>query len=155
MIRKIPFPQANNLKLMFEILCSIENSGVTKERISANFVIHNRLASYYLNALAYVGLVEKINSKYFLTLYGNEVIGVKDSMKKYLFIEMIANSENFSVYYKKYHNYYMDKKALEIEIQQMIIEKIGMNNSTAKRRAECIMSWFEQMYDFRQKEEKH
>ncbi len=81
-MKHIPFPQANNLDLIFDIIMDIGNTGLTKSDVAAKYHMEERQGSYYLDALLYLGFVEKIHSKYFLTKKGITIKELPAHMRK-------------------------------------------------------------------------
>lgn len=64
-MKKVPFPQANNMDLIFSIFFDIGDEGLSKYDVIKKYNLADRQGSYYLDALLYIGVVKKINIKYF------------------------------------------------------------------------------------------
>lgn len=140
-MKKVPFPQANNMELMFNILKDIGDDGLSKSDIAKKYSIDERQGSYYLDALLYLDFVQKINSKYFLSTKGVKVrLSGQDEMIN-VFIDLILG-------HKYIGKLYSECKSLQSYQQQQyissfIFNEIGLGYSTANRRANSIKSWFE------------
>lgn len=140
-MKSIPFPQANNMSLIFSVLTDIGNDGLSKSDVAKKYEIQERQGSYYLDALLYLGLVEKINTKYFLTQKGVNIrLSPKDEMK-YKFIQEVLDHPFISSLWKDSKN--LSKEKRYIHISSRLFNEFEMANSTAKRRASSIVTWFE------------
>ena len=140
-MNNVPFPQANNIELLFAVLNDIGMDGLTRIDVAAKYKIKDRQGSYYLDALLYLGFVEKVNTKYFLTQKGVNVrLSPKDKMKEKFIFELLEHSFIRELW-NKYG--YLSKEDRIIYISNKLIEKYSIANSTAKRRASSIISWFE------------
>lgn len=137
----IPFPQANNIDLIFSVLNDIGNDGLSKNDVSSKYNIDPRQGSYYLDALWYLGLVDKFNTKYFLSPKGIKTrLTPKDNMKGQ-FIEYILEHPFIGKLYSQCKS--MTHEESISFIANSIFNTIGLSNSTSKRRASSIIKWFE------------
>lgn len=138
--RKIPFPQANNIELIYSILLSIGDDGFSKRNVASTYEMDERQGSYYLDTLEFLGFVEKINSKYFLTKNGMMVSNASEDEKLNVFIDLTLSNEHINYLYEQF-------SCIEKEIQKLIISnyisnKFSLGINTANRRASSMMSWF-------------
>ena len=133
------FPQANNVDFMLKIISNYFESGMTKFDISNNYQIALREGSYYLDALLFLGLVEKIKIKYFLTKEGVILQNLKTGNERVKYMKTIILANNFI---GKIH---CDKNKLNYLANEYIVEIImnntNLNITTSKRRASTIVSW--------------
>lgn len=139
-MKKIPFPQANNLELIFNILYDIGEDGISKFDVAKKYMIKDRQGAYYLDTLLFLGFVEKVNTKYFLVENGIKIrLSPKDEMKS-RFISELLNHNIIGELYNMTQN--LDDNAKKLIISNYLFNKYNMAFSTAKRRAESIFSWF-------------
>lgn len=140
-MRKIPFPQANNLELIYNIFCDFDSMGMNKFDIQRKYGLVEREGSYYLDALYFLGVLDKIHIKYFLNDKGMSVLKLLDEDRKSKFIYLIINHNFLGDLYNciGVFDSYKDKK-------DYIAGRIGNNEklgyNTAQRRASTIISWF-------------
>ena len=139
-MRKIPFPQANNIDLIFKILCEFDEQGVSKFMLKNKYGLTEREGVYYLDALNYLGLIDKIHIKYFINKKGIYIKNNINNQKK-LFIRCVLNQEFISELYIKTYNL-PTKKEKQNYIALRIMKEEGLNINTSQRRASTIMSWF-------------
>lgn len=136
--RKIPFPQANSMNLIYSILLDISNNGISKREIAKKYEIDERQGSYYLDSLEFLGFVEKINTKYFYTEIGEKTISSKQCKK--MFIKALLENIHISRLYTQTKETSTEHK--KIIIANYICKNFGLSLSTSKRRASTIISWF-------------
>lgn len=48
-MKSLPFPQANNMDLIFSVLADIGNEGLSKDDVSSKYKINERQGSYYFD----------------------------------------------------------------------------------------------------------
>lgn len=138
--RKIPFPQANNIELIYSILLSIGDDGYSKRNVASTYEMDERQGSYYLDTLEFLGFVEKINSKYFLTKNGMMVANAPENEKLNVFIKLTLTNEHINYLYEQFSC--IEKETQKLVISNYISNKFLLGINTANRRASSIMSWF-------------
>ncbi|MCQ2798794.1 MAG: hypothetical protein MJ220_02825 [Bacilli bacterium] len=137
---KVPFPQANNIELIFAVLNDIGSEGLAKDEVAFKYGIDPRQGSYYLDALLYLGFVEKINTKYFLSNKGITTrLAPKDNMKK-VFADHILEHPFIGVLYKECKG--LERSKILTHVSTTIFNETGLSNSTSQRRADSIVRWF-------------
>lgn len=140
-MKKLPFPQANNMDLMFSVLLDIGNDGISKTDVAVKYSMNERQGSYYLDALLYLGFLEKIHSKYFLTQKGINVrLAPQDCIKKEFIQQLLKHPFIYSMWIDTRK---MNKTDASIFIESSIFNEYSTASSTTKRRASSIISWFE------------
>ncbi|MBU3129010.1 DUF7226 domain-containing protein [Clostridium tagluense] len=140
-MKKIPFPQANNLQLIYKIFCDIDSMGMNKFDIQSRYKLAEREGSYYLDALYYLGFVDKIRIKYFLNHKGILFNKLSDEDRKSEFINLIVHNDFLGDLYKCIILFDSNKEKKEYIAGRIANkEKLGIN--TAQRRASTIISWF-------------
>lgn len=141
-MRKIPFPQANNLELIFNIFWYVDENGISKEDvISKSSLTTEREASYYLDALLYIGLLEKIKRKYFLNDEGWRIKRLPRNMVRCAFAIKLLENEFIDELYGQVSGI-QDKAASLQYIADRISEQESLGQNTSLRRASTVLSWF-------------
>lgn len=141
-MRKIPFPQANNLELIFNIFWYVDENGISKEDvISKSSLTTEREASYYLDALLYIGLLEKIKRKYFLNDEGWRIKRLPRNMVRCAFAIKLLENEFIDELYGQVSGI-QDKAASLQYIADRISEQEALGQNTSLRRASTVLSWF-------------
>lgn len=136
-----PFPQANNIELIYRIFCSITDSGISKFDIVNEYHLHDRQGAYYLDALRFLNVVEKINTKYFIRSEVIEQLGNCSTVSRQSFCKLILR-EPFI------RSTYNDLKDVNSEndikkyISARIREEYNLGAGTSERRASSIFNWF-------------
>lgn len=141
-MKMIPFPQANNLELLLDIILDINEKGVTKFDISKRYELNIRQGAYYLDALLYIGLIEKVNIKYFLNSAGFKLQKKVICFSKHLLCEELLKNPFLSNTYINTHMIDDKKKKLEI-ISNCIQQDFQLNGTTVKRRSSTILNWLD------------
>lgn len=141
-MKKIPFPQANSLERIYSIFLSIEDGGISKFDIIKSIGLAEREGAYYLDALYFLGYVEKYNTKYFLSKTG---VSLKQNCiidGKKVFAEEILKHHFFDEIYKQRESFDDDKDFRSYLIHKISNDyQIGLN--TAKRRASSVVAWLQ------------
>ncbi|SEK18679.1 hypothetical protein SAMN02910377_00193 [Pseudobutyrivibrio ruminis] len=141
-MKKIPFPQANNLERIYSIFLSIDARGVSKFDIIKSQGLAEREGAYYLDALYFLGYLEKYNTKYFLSKAGvqlqhhcfgdGKAVFAKEILKHHFFYDVYRQRDTFSED-KDFRAYIVHKISNDYQI--------GLN--TAKRRASSVVAWLQ------------
>ena len=151
-MKKVPFPQANNIELIFSVLNDIGDTGLSKFDVSKKYKIDERQGSYYLDSLLYLGFVTKINTKYFLSDKGIKTrLSAKDEMKL-TFISIILEHPFIGTLYKQCQTINSNEKTSFIASR--IFNELNLSSSTSNRRASTIKAWFDWIDDTLSKEEQ-
>ena len=69
-VNRVPYPQANSVNLIFNVIHSACNTVNLVEELRALYRIHQRQVSYYCNACIYLGFLYKNNDIYIGTELG-------------------------------------------------------------------------------------
>nr|WP_198263451.1 AAA-associated domain-containing protein [sulfur-oxidizing endosymbiont of Gigantopelta aegis] len=134
-----PFPQANDLRKVRDVIDLIYCEINTKDTIAAYWDLEPRQGDYYANAAAYLGYIEKEHGSWVLTEKGLNYVSLPTSKRKRAFILSILKRTVF---------YVLTKKMIESDsvpernvIKDVILEYININEVTANRRASTVKSW--------------
>ena len=134
-----PFPQANDLRKVRDVIDLIYGEFNSKDTIAAYWDLEPRQGDYYANAAAYLGYIEKEHGRWALSEKGLSYVRLPTSKRKRAFILSILKRTVF---------YVLTKKMIETNsvpevniIRDVILEYININEVTAKRRASTVKSW--------------
>jgi len=141
MREKCPFPQANNMDFMIHIFLNIGMDGITKFDVQKSSGLKDRQGSYYLDALVYLGLVEKYKTKYYLTERGKEIKLSPLEQMNAMFCEVILENKMLKYLYDKTKDMESSKESKEF-ISVILATTFELGNSTANRRASTVSAWF-------------
>lgn len=136
-----PFPQADNIELVYNLFFDISPDGISKEFVTNKYGYTERQGSYYLDALCFIGLAQKINSKYFLTSKGAELRLIAQDDLKSTFCKMVLENGFLRETYEIYKRY--DGNDLAELISKKIYDKYDLSESTTMRRAKTVTHWLE------------
>lgn len=146
-----PFPQANDLDKVIDIIMNWSQGLTTKEAITQFFEFDIRQADYYANAAVYLGLLARRTEQgqFVLTSEGNRLAQYmsRGLRNEFLFRQMIRKPvfhEVFSVL----EDVGLDAGSISTETIATIIQKHTIkdcNDTTAKRRASTVKKWLHWM----------
>ena len=135
----IPFPQANNIDKVIDLLLVEENDLINKDKLLSVLNVNaERQVAYYLSALKFFGYINhqrKFTEKAHKIRFNRELIE-KDV------INQLLNKKVNVIFSKAYNSYITDNK---IDVNAIInnLIKSGLSESTAKRRASTVRAWVE------------
>ena len=151
-MKHCPFPQANNLDLIFTIFMEIGPKGLSRYDVVKAHGLTERQGSYYLDALLFVGVVEKYNIKYFLNDVGVDIrLQSKDQMKS-KFCDVLLKNEFINSVFEQ-TKYMKQKEAQKEYIENRIFNEYGLSMVTAHRRASTIYSWLDWIRNYHDKQQ--
>lgn len=136
------YPQADDLDKIFDLISFISKGIKTKGDVADFFGFQKRQASYYFNALNYLGFAEKSQTGYVLTKKGIEISTTcKREIEIVLFIEQITKRKTWNLFFTIY---FLKKEELT---KQKVIEILKnefndkYSENTLDRRAKTVLSW--------------
>lgn len=142
----VPFPQANNLKRVFEICDFLAKNVFSKIDIKKNQDFHLRQVDYYLNAGIYLELIKKENKIYSLTLLGQEL--QKSALKEKYFIiyKALCKRKVFNEIFKQIllNGEKLDKSLVQKNMSNAQLFKVK-KASTLKRRVSTVYKWVQEI----------
>jgi hypothetical protein len=144
----VPFPQADNMKRVFEICDYLSKHSFNKQNIKSDQNFHLRQVDYYLNAGVYLELILKEKKIYSLSLLGQE-LQIAPLKEKYMMIfKILCKHKVFSDIFKQL---LLEGKELNrnLIIDNMDISKLYNVNktSTLNRRISTVYSWIKEIND--------
>jgi hypothetical protein len=146
----IPFPQANKLERVIDLLMLLQDKELTKDEITANYQFDERQTIYYGDAARYLGLIDKYKDSnteeitFYLTDEGRDLLKKRYKKKILSLIEKILQHEVFYQTFKFTLDNGLNPDVLSISI---IMKSCKLNknytNSTIKRRASTVRRWID------------
>lgn len=148
----VPYPQANDLDKVVDIIHLIETGIMTKSEISTYFDFDERQGDYYLNAAAYLRFVARDQQQFGLTPAGEQFCHTKSRAErtKFILLQMVKTPtfrEIFQLIFNNlstpglFEDYYAFEKITNGQITQILRRYTPLNMVTASRRASTVRSW--------------
>lgn len=147
----IPFPQADDLIKVKDIMAYIENKDeISKDMVSILFAVHSRQADYYLNAGYYLNLFRFNGRTATLTNRGKEIARLTKREQKIELLSQLAKYQSFRVLIE--HRLRTGRKSTPRESEQLLEPFLEEKYSTytIRRRSRTIASWIEQLINSNQ-----
>lgn len=144
----IPFPQADKMERVIDLLGLLLEKNLTKEEITENYQFDVRQTDYYTNAGRYLGLIDKSMD----TITKEVIFQLTDEARKILiqnhkqrYLSLIKMILSHEVFYKAFE---MMTQLSRIPSKQEIVSLMTEINllgsdSTKGRRAGTVRSWLE------------
>ena len=135
----VPFPQANSVDCILQLLLNTEIEGTTLSTyIVANVVNSNRQAQYYAAAAVYLGLCRKIGVLYYPTAEGMQIQkAFEPERSQKLAAYMLSHSVIGRWYTKVFLKHTMNERLALIQTGF----KTDLSEVTMQRRSQCLLSW--------------
>ena len=143
MERIIPFPQADDFQKVIVILNLNDELFLNNNEILSKALgeISERQVAYYLNAVEYLGLIEKNNNIRVYTDLAKQLRQNNAVMQKAELISIILQDRTFSLVYA------LTKMFGEQEVDDVaeIVEQFheGYSKEIYKRRAQTVLKWIQ------------
>ena len=137
----VPFPQADNLELVYQIFVDMDELGLNRYSFADKYGMADRQGAYYLNAICFIGLAEKKGKNTFLNGRGKTIQLLGEPFRRKVF--QLAILENQFIC-DTYHKCKGKDKSEQKEIVSILIEgTYGISDETTKeRRARTLVSWY-------------
>ena len=143
-MNEYPVPQANNIELLFELYCTFPDGGLTALEVATAYGMAERQGSYYLSALAFLGLLRKEQDAYVMTHKGEFVRSLMQHeslrvQKKIFCISLFQLDLFVNVYSESMELYETDTKLGNVAAE--LNRRYQLSTSTAYRRAATLLAW--------------
>lgn len=140
---KIPYPQANDLDKVVDLISSVKQGYTTKSDLAGVFDFDERQGDYYGNAGRYLGLIDKSNSNFILTRLGDEFLAIKSASQRTEFIlQQLFKRPTFRSMFKLIAEKKIGIDSIPNEVIASFIGKYtNLTGSTPPRRASTVRSW--------------
>lgn len=138
-----PFPQANSLDRILDLVKTVRLTGVEQSVFIETGVVNNaRQADYYANAAIYLALVKKVGERYYPTGMGVKLQNLTSRQEQCQMLAAIALAHpTIGMVYSSVFMF-----ATEEERKKMIMTTVDMGRNvlaqaTLKRRADGVYAW--------------
>lgn len=138
--KPIPYPQANSLDCIFEVVQLLTDSGISIYDLLRNDLLKTeRQASYYCNAAAFLGFCFK-RGRYFYPTERKKIIDKCDeSEKRARFASLVLTWPEFTPLYVGI--FALRDKDEQIAWLRQQVACQCKSEATINRRASCILAW--------------
>jgi hypothetical protein len=143
----VPFPQADTFERVIDLLTTLEGAkgALTQDEITTNYAFDVRQTQYYASATQYLGLTDKPQSSdlgmvYSLTTLGSNLTKKAAKARNLALVELILSRQVFRDAMEAYLKNGEIPPAAFI-VNSMENSKIGINATTARRRAQTVIGW--------------
>lgn len=143
--KKIPFPQANDFKKIYDLICLEDESKLSDKKYLKDYLNlgTERQISYYLSACEFLGVITH-KRKY--TDLGKSIRKTNVDLRILTICKTIISLPVFGEVF--FMNYLYNEKFSQEEIAQLISVLYGINNyEVCKRRASTVNKWIEWIED--------
>ena len=161
---EIPFPQANNIIRLLDLLENLMLNDMERDMITLNYDFNVRQTNYYTDAGRYLGLIEKYQIKkpnstkimFRLTSEGRRILELSYKEKRLSIVRKILEHKPFRMALEAYlHNAIRPKKIAVAEILRDCKIYNVDSQDTFERRASTVLRWIdwilELQHEFEQK----
>ena len=139
----VPYPQANDLDKVADLVPLVESGLDTKADIAEFFEFDERQGDYYANAGRYLGLLEREDGRYIVADLGRQFTQTRSiSGKSRLLIEQLLTRPTFRATLELLlqRDLALDAVSNE-EIALAIAQFTNLSGTTPGRRASTVRSW--------------
>jgi len=146
----VPYPQANDLDKVIDIVTNFHSAGLSnKPAIAEFFDFDERQGDYYANAGYYLDLLKRVphSTEFKLTREGDFIAKSENRGRRNLLLfKQMLKRPSFNDIIRLFESKKRDLSSLSIDVFALIIQKhTGLNDTTARRRASTAMSWLRWM----------
>jgi len=141
----VPYPQANDLDKVIDLI-SLVHRGVRRKRSFADyFEMDERQGDYYANAAVYLGLLRKRSDRFLLTRDGRSFAALGSrTARTGTVVDILARRPSFREILERWAREGAEFTAPEREeIAESIRKHTGLSGTTPLRRASTVAGWLE------------
>jgi len=147
----IPFPQSDSFNRVIDLLAQLHAAqSLSQEDITTNHAFDTRQTQYYTNAGAYLGLIERKQSKehgvtYSLTEKGSKIMSKKLRARNLSLVQTVLEHGVFNQSLRLYMQQVTRPSRDQIEaiMRDANLERLGKEGSTIPRRAQTVLAWID------------
>lgn len=139
----VPYPQANDLDKMIDLVSAVGNGINNKTLIAEYFEFDERQGDYYANAARYLGFVRRTGHDFTLTDLGMRLTTTKSLQSRtHTMLVQIAKRPTLRrvIHLLLARDYRMDEIS-DAEIASIIGRFTNLSGTTPGRRASTVRSW--------------
>ena len=139
----IPYPQANDLDKVVDVISLVGSGITTKTAIADFFEFDERQGDYYANAGRYLGLLDRTGQEYALTDLGGHLLETRSiSQRTGMLVRQMITRPTFRKAFKLLIEHGFEVEAVAAnDIAQVVEEFTDLSGSTPPRRASTVKNW--------------
>jgi len=148
----VPYPQANDLDKVIDILTNFHSANLTNKWAIADFFdFDERQGDYYANAGFYLGLLKRIpHSKEFELTGDGEYIARSEnrSRRNLLLLKQMLKRPSFNEIIRLFESRNRDLSLINVDVIAPIVQRhrsVDLNLTTSRRRASTVVNWLRWM----------
>ncbi len=139
----IPFPQADDLDKVIDLLSMLEGGPATKVQVAEHFEFDERQGDYYGNAATYLGLVHRSINGFALTPTGVSLINLPERNRRTreLITAMLSQPSFRDVFIEWAALGLGEEFPSKAVVAEIIARHSTLGMSTPSRRAGTVLAW--------------
>lgn len=142
--KNVPFPQADDISKIIDVLEILSSGPLTKFEIADRFEVDPRQGDYYANGAAWLGLVERVGTAFKLTASGRDFVRLNRSDRLARLAELVSQ---MPVFHETAEVWAKGVPVTSADISADLKQRFHLSNSTASRRAMTVRSWVQWLSD--------
>jgi len=135
----LPFPQANDIRRVIDVVDAVAAGVVTRAGIAARFEIDARQADYYANAAAYLGLVQRSAQGFEATPIGAQFATLEFTARQTLLLRQLIQRPVFRQ--TVIHLCATGTFPMHERVAEWVSSASGLTGRTPLRRAATVLAW--------------
>jgi hypothetical protein len=148
----IPFPQSDSFSRIVDLLTQLYASqpSLSQEDITTNHAFDTRQTQYYTNAGAYLGLIERRQSReqgvtYSLTKKGSAIMAKKLRARNLSLVQAVLEHDVLNQTLRLYMQQGVrpSREQVEAIMRAANLQGLGKESSTIPRRAQTVLAWID------------
>lgn len=148
----VPYPQANDLDKVIDILTNFRSANLTNKWAIADFFdFDERQGDYYANAGSYLGLLKRIphSAEFELTTDGEYIARSENrSRRNLLLLKQMIKRPSFNEIIRLFESRGRDVSLINVDVIAPIVQRHRngeLNLNTSRRRASTVVNWLRWM----------
>jgi hypothetical protein len=140
-----PFPQANDLDKVIDLVMNIAEGVNEKRKISQFFEFDDRQGDYYANATRYLGFTERSPDGFTLTEVGKHFVRIssRNERTKLLFSQLVKRPSFREIIHLLLKNECKIESLPKQNLSEIIARHTSLSGSTPVRRASTMFQWLQ------------
>ncbi len=136
---EVPFPQANDVRRVIDVIDSVAAGLVTRVEISSHYDLDDRQADYYANAATFLCLLVRSGSGFALTERGSRFSKMRRTERIVYLMREIASKPVFRQVLEA--TSVSGKLPSGERVAALIGQQAGLSGKTPNRRAGTVLAW--------------
>jgi hypothetical protein len=137
-------PQANSLHRVCDLLALVDEGIEEKQELTRQLGLVTRELDYYKHAARILGFAHFEPPEFYLTENGKGYLkGVRSEEKR----TMLASAVREANIFKELLSQFQEKDLTKDIVAAFLMDRTGLNRTTARRRADTMMAWLKYARD--------